>query len=145
MGDSALAAADGCSMIRKALCYVTRGRALLVFRHRDAPEAGLQVPAGTVLPDERPDAAALREAAEETGRADFRLVRRLGVYAYRFDQPPRREWHERHVFHLLAPPDAPDRWAHFAEGAHWFDCTWVPLGADPGLAAGQGDLHHHLA
>ena len=137
-------AMDKRPVIRKALCYVTRGQALLVFSHRDQPAAGLQVPAGTVLPGERPATAALREVAEETGHADFRLVRALGVYTYDFAWPPRREWHERHVFHLLAPPDAPDRWAHFAEGAHWFDFAWVPLGADPGLAAGQGDLLHRL-
>ena len=40
----------------------------------DAPEAGIQVPAGTVEADETPAAAALREAREETGLGDLRLA-----------------------------------------------------------------------
>ena len=131
-------------VIRKVVCYVTRGRALLVFRQRDDPEAGLQVPAGTVDPGERPAAAALREATEETGLAGFRVVRKLGEYRYRFDDPPRHEVHERHVFHLSAPPNVPDRWQHFAEDAYWFMFEWVPLDVDPGLAGSQGDLLHLL-
>ena len=39
----------------KVFAYLTHGHRLLVFRHADFPEAGIQVPAGTVQPDERPD------------------------------------------------------------------------------------------
>ena len=44
----------------KVLAYVTRGDELLVFRHRDFPAAGLQVPAGAIEEGEDPQDAALR-------------------------------------------------------------------------------------
>ncbi len=33
--------------LKKVFAYITRGDKLLVFRHADFPEAGIQVPAGT--------------------------------------------------------------------------------------------------
>ncbi len=35
---------------RKAFAYITHAHHLLVFSHPAAPEAGIQVPAGTVAP-----------------------------------------------------------------------------------------------
>jgi 8-oxo-dGTP pyrophosphatase MutT (NUDIX family) len=123
------------------VCYVVRGEDLLVFRHR-SHEAGVRVPAGTIEPGEAPEAAALREAEEETGLTGFRLVRKLGEYTHRFEGRP--EDHRRHVFLLEAPAGTPERWAHFAEHAYWFDFSWVPLRPAPALAAAQGDLLHLL-
>ncbi|MER5372713.1 NUDIX domain-containing protein [Streptomyces sp. NPDC002553] len=61
----------------KVLVYVVRDGRLLVFRHTDYSyeEVGIQVPAGSIRPGETPEAAALREAREETGRTDFKIVR----------------------------------------------------------------------
>jgi len=130
------------SVVDKVICYVTRGEDLLVFRHRDQPEAGVQVPAGTVEPGELPDKAAVHETEEETGLSGFRLMRKLGEYAHSVEFRP--ENHRRHVFQLEAPEGAPDRWQHFAEDEYWFIFEWVPFGVDPGLAAAQGDLLHLL-
>ena len=56
------------STLHKVTAYVTRGKRnaaeLLVFRH---PNAGFQLPAGTVETPETPAAAAVREVFEETG------------------------------------------------------------------------------
>lgn len=130
-------------LIGKVVCYVTRGEDLLVFRHRYQPEAGVQVPAGTIEPGEDPEVAALREAEEETGLSGFCVLRKLGEYTHRYAGRP--EDHRRHVFHLEAPEGAPERWQHFAENAYWFVFEWVPLRAVPVLAASQGDLLHLLA
>jgi ADP-ribose pyrophosphatase YjhB (NUDIX family) len=65
-------------------CYVVRevatGRPeLLVFDHLDSPEAGTQVPAGGLDPDECVEEAALREVLEESGLVEVSVVRRLTV------------------------------------------------------------------
>ena len=68
---------------QKVFAYITHGHRLLVFRHADFPKAGIQVPAGTVQPDEHPDAAVLREVYEETGLSDFTEVYFLGEFTKR--------------------------------------------------------------
>ena len=66
--------------LEKVTAFILRqtgpGRQLLLFRH---PSAGIQFPAGTVEPGEAPEAAAAREAAEETGLDGLRLVEFVGV------------------------------------------------------------------
>jgi 8-oxo-dGTP pyrophosphatase MutT (NUDIX family) len=131
--------------VRKVLSYVVRDGRLLVFRHRDYPDAGVQVPAGTLRDGEDPEAGAIRETEEETGRRGFRIVAKLGVYDHEFRESfqgvDRHELHERHVFHLEPPRGLPDTWSHRAEdeeGDFWFEFTWVAL--EPGLAL-AGDQH----
>ena len=130
--------------VRKVVCYVVRDGRLLVFRHRDHPGAGLQVPAGTLHDGEPPEAGALRETAEETGRRGYRVVAKLGVYDHEFRDTfqgvERHELHERHVFQLEPPPDLPETWSHLAEegnGDFWFELSWVRLGPDLVLAGAQ--------
>ena len=66
-------------VIEKVTAFITRGegdrRELLLFEH---PSAGIQIPAGTVDRDETPEAAALREATEETGLAGLAIRQYLG-------------------------------------------------------------------
>lgn len=83
MAEDGAEAAGGA--VLKAVIYLTRtdpatnAPQLVVFDHVDAPEAGTQVPAGTVEDGEDVAAAALREAFEETGLTGIRLVAPLGV------------------------------------------------------------------
>ncbi|MCA9930236.1 MAG: NUDIX domain-containing protein [Anaerolineales bacterium] len=66
--------------VHKVTAFITRerpqGRELLVFHH---PNAGIQLPAGTVEPGEDLETAVLREVAEETGLTQVRIVRYLGI------------------------------------------------------------------
>jgi len=133
--------------VRKAVCYVVRDGQLLVFRHRDHPEAGGQVPAGTLHDGESPAAGALRECEEETGRSGFAIERSLGSRAHEVSHTApgfrRHEVHERHFFLLHPPPGLPDRWSHLAEegsGDFWFEFSWVPLTPDLVLAGEQHAL-----
>jgi 8-oxo-dGTP pyrophosphatase MutT (NUDIX family) len=135
--------------VRKVICYVMRDGKLLVFRHRDHPQAGIQVPAGTVRHGEEPASAAARETEEETGRTGFVVVRELGVHEHEvYDRSrgaERHELHERHVFQLDPPPDLPAHWSHLAEpgeGDFWFEFSWSPLG--PGVVL-AGDQHAMLS
>ncbi|MDQ3541791.1 MAG: NUDIX domain-containing protein [Chloroflexota bacterium] len=85
---------------------------LLVFSHPLSPEAGIQVPAGTVRDNETPEDAVLREAREETGLTALTLVGLLG--RQRFDVGPfgRDEIHERWFFHLTCDDETSDQWRH---------------------------------
>ena len=130
----------------KVLCYVVRAGELLVFRHTDYSyeEVGIQVPAGSIRAGETPEAAALREAREETGLKDFKIVRKLGEAEYDIS-PYRFEIQHRHVFHLELTEPTPERWAsqedHDCEHEPTrFECFWVPLEASHVLQSGQGAL-----
>ncbi|MBB4914831.1 NUDIX hydrolase [Streptosporangium saharense] len=130
----------------KVLCYVVRDGRLLVFRHTDHgdEEVGIQVPAGSVKPGERPEEAALREAREETGFTRFGIVRKLGEVTYDIS-PYRFEIQHRHVFHLELTEPTPERWAsqelHDGEQEPTnFECFWIPLETAHVLQSGQGAL-----
>lgn len=76
--------------LEKVTAFITRagpaGRELLLFRH---PNAGIQLPAGTVEVGETPEQAVLREAAEESGLANLRMVRPLGSHEQVLPEPVR--------------------------------------------------------
>jgi 8-oxo-dGTP pyrophosphatase MutT (NUDIX family) len=132
----------------RALAYVTRERdgrkELLVFDHRDSPDAGTQVPAGRLEPHEEIETALLRELEEESGLSNARVVRKIGTFAPH--ELPHGRSYTNHAFELEAP-DAPDAWEHIVAGdgddaGLVFLYRWVPLspppelwgGADPALA-----------
>lgn len=92
--------ADGVIEKHKAFAYITWQGRLLVFRQPDFPEAGVQVPAGTIEVDEMPEAAVLREAYEETGLAHLTVVRFLGTCRRDMSDYGIAQIHVRHFFHL---------------------------------------------
>jgi 8-oxo-dGTP pyrophosphatase MutT (NUDIX family) len=97
---------------RKVFAYITHGQRLLVFRHPFVPEAGLQVPAGTVEPGESPEAAVLREAREETGLSGLELVSFLGEQIRSMVDFGLQEAHHRYFYHLVARGELPIIWRH---------------------------------
>ncbi|WP_433621010.1 NUDIX hydrolase [Nocardia sp. CA-120079] len=130
----------------KVLVYVVYDGKLLVFRHTDYSweEVGIQVPAGSIRAGETPEDAALREAREETGLSEFKIVRKLGEAEYDIS-PYRFEIQHRHFFELELCQDATDRWAsqedHDGEAEPTrFECFWIPLEAAHVLQSGQGAL-----
>ena len=96
----------------KAFAYVTHGDRLLVFRHPDVPEAGIQVPAGTIRAGERPEDAVLREAWEETGLSDLALIRFLGEQWRELTDEGIDETHHRFFYHLRHTGEPPELWCH---------------------------------
>jgi 8-oxo-dGTP pyrophosphatase MutT (NUDIX family) len=70
-------------VIQKVYAYIldnfADGDYLLVFEHVDFPEAGIQMPGGSVEPGETFTEAAIREAREETGISNLILAEKLGV------------------------------------------------------------------
>jgi ADP-ribose pyrophosphatase YjhB (NUDIX family) len=103
---------------------------VLVFDHRDFPDAGTQIPAGTVEEGEALERALWREVHEETGLTADQLSLAGPVASYAHP-----DWGEaglvEHFFHLTAV-NTPDAWTHVVHGAGEdiglvFNYSWLPL------------------
>lgn len=118
--------------VAKALSYITRDGRLLVFRQPDFPSAGIQVPGGSVEVGEALEAAALREAREETGLVELVVQSYLGTAAYELKVDV-GDPHLRHFFHLVYSGPMRERWEHTeltpSTGARpvRFELWWEPL------------------
>jgi 8-oxo-dGTP pyrophosphatase MutT (NUDIX family) len=133
--------------VRKAFAYITHKDRLLIFSHPLQPEAGLQVPAGTMEDGETPEQAVLREAAEETGLDGLRIVRFLGEAWLDGRGYGRDELHHRFFSHLACDSEPPERWQQYewdtSDGSEppLFELWWVPLpDGVPELIAEHGAL-----
>lgn len=127
--------------LRKTFAYITHGSRLLVFTHPDSPEAGIQVPAGTLRDGELPEEGVLREAREETGLEGLALGAYLGRQDRDMRDFGRDELHERYFYHVLCAGDPTETWQH-GEIDPWdggasipFDFFWVPLSGEGVLTA----------
>lgn len=99
----------------KVTAFVTRtgpgGVELLFFQH---PNAGVQLPAGTVEEGETVEQAVLREVFEETGLTQVRLVQQIGL---RDELPPDATHVILHKTRVYSRPDAASfDWAEFRRG-----------------------------
>jgi 8-oxo-dGTP pyrophosphatase MutT (NUDIX family) len=136
----------------KVVAYITDGEKLLVFSHPYHPEAGIQVPAGTVEEGESLDEAVLREAREETGLDNLEIRSYLGMSAYDLSAFGQSGVQRRHYFHLALCGEAPAGWKHYemhpSDGSTepiLFELFWVRFPNEvPELSGGQGDLLHTL-
>ena len=102
-------------ILEKVTAFVTRptptGRQLLLFQH---PNAGIQIPAGTVEDGETPKTCVLREANEETGLAPLTIERYLGS---RDEPPPEGYLSIATPTKVYARPDETSfDWAHLRKG-----------------------------
>lgn len=126
---------------QKAFAYITYQNKLLVFIHPNSPEAGIQVPAGTVKDGEDTAVAAMREAVEETGLTNLTMQSFLGEATYH--HKPMKEMHHRFFYHLTLNTEPQATWQHVEtdpcsgeEPAILFEFYWVDLTQeDPNLIA----------
>ena len=113
---------------KRVVVYVEREDGLLVFDHRDHPEAGTQVPAGGVDAGEGLIEAAIREVREETGVRLETAPTLLGTHEH-LDGLGRPA--VSHFFRVDAPTGLPSFWRHVVSGdgtdaALVFDCRFDP-------------------
>jgi len=133
-------------IVEKAFAYITNGARLLVFTHAEFPDAGVQVPAGTIRHGESPGSAVVREVHEETGLSMFTTVAFLGMTEFDARPHGKDEMHRRHFFHLPYTGLVPDYWRHYerhaSDAAHEpiaFDFHWLRLiDAATSLSFGHG-------
>lgn len=119
----------------KAMAYITHRDRLLVFRQPDFPEAGIQVPGGSIEPGEPPEVAVLREAFEETGLDCLRLARFLGERIFDCRPRGRDEIYRRYFYHLRCEgAEPPETWRHAEQtpsdgspGPITFELFWASL------------------
>lgn len=125
---------------RKVFAYITHGDRLLVFIQPNAPEAGVQVPAGTVKEGEGWEEAVLREAWEETGLTELEIASYIGEGWRDMTDYGKHQLHQRRFFHLRAADAHADRWqrieAYAGDGSQpLFELFWVPINHVPQLIA----------
>ncbi|MBC9957820.1 NUDIX domain-containing protein [Yimella sp. cx-51] len=131
----------------KVVCYIVVNGQLLVFTHFDRPlaEVGVQVPAGTIKVGESPEAAAVREAWEETGVEGLRVVRKLGESDYDMT-PYRHEVIHRYFFELTSDTPTTGNWLRQeldpdgGSEAPTFRCYWIPLTQAHVLSGGLSNM-----
>jgi 8-oxo-dGTP pyrophosphatase MutT (NUDIX family) len=118
----------------KAHGYLTRYRAgtveLLVFSHARFPEAGLQVPGGSLDAGESPVDALHRELLEEAGLSNLTVLRPLAPRILPF--PTHGEPVCYHAFHLSSSAQLPDQWVYQVSAGEddrglLFEYFWLPL------------------
>lgn len=115
------AAAKACPIVLREICGRTE---ILVFRH---PLAGVQLVKGTIEDGERPEQAALRELAEESGIYDAIAARSLGTADLNA--------HGQVWWLVLCEARAlTETWTHRTtdDGGRTFSFFWHPLDEAPG-------------
>ena len=135
------------SIRQKVYAYITCEGHLLVFKHVDFPEAGIQVPGGTVEPGEDPAKAVLREVREETDLKDVALIKYLGSVERDLSDFGLDEIHQRHYFHCRLDSFPSQSWIAFeqdpsdgSESPIAFHFYWVTLDSVPVLDGGTDEM-----
>jgi 8-oxo-dGTP pyrophosphatase MutT (NUDIX family) len=129
----------------RVFIYITNGDHLLVFDHVDFPDAGTQVPGGTVESGETPEAAVLREAREETGLYDFSMPALIARQKMDLEPFGKQEIIDAWFYHLQYDGERKKRWRHAeqtpGDGSGQpilFELYWVSLHGEVSLNGADG-------
>jgi len=139
-------------IVEKVYAYITCEDQLLIFKHTRFPEAGIQVPGGTVEENETAPEAVLREAREETGLDDLMLLSYLGMHPFDLSSVGGTGIQHRHFFHLRYTGAKKNLWRHYEKTPSdgypepiEFEFAWVKFSENmPELAGDQGVMLHKV-
>ena len=136
-------------MILKVGAFILRDNCrvppeLLLFTQPDSNDAPIQIPGGTVEPDEPIETALWREVAEETGLTDLRMVRKVGVSEFP-SHLNENDTLKRHCYLLSVGAETPDHWIHRVggtgeDGGMRFAYEWRQIEPDFKLVGDLGVL-----
>lgn len=137
--------------VQKVMAYITWRGHVLVFRQPNHPEAGVQVPGGTVAEGETAEDAVRREAFEETGLEGVGEPTWLGASSFNMAPFGKTEMHERSFFRFTLEREPATQWTHEERSGEGlaepvlFAFWWVePDTARDLLVAGHGALLDRL-
>jgi 8-oxo-dGTP pyrophosphatase MutT (NUDIX family) len=130
--------------IKKAYGYITRVKEeqlqVLVFLHKGIPEAGIQIPKGTVEVNESTYNAVMREVKEETGLETFDVKNLIAEDHWENDDGA---VHNRYFYKIVCH-DERDQWEHQPTGGgeetgHTFQFFWIASIGEVDLVRGHAD------
>ncbi|MEP3275476.1 MAG: NUDIX domain-containing protein [Stappiaceae bacterium] len=134
--------------IDKSYIYMTCDSELLVFLEPENPDIGLQLPGGTLDPEEGFEAAARREFFEETGHPLLGPLTQFAEQTFPYVSSEGPVLHNRRMFHAPVAVKPDEAWDHYemdpSDGGDpiLFRFFWVPL-LQPGQAF-HVDFEHPL-
>lgn len=134
--------------VKKVYGYITRLKGnkiqVLVFRHSN-PEAGIQIPKGTVEVEEDINSAIVREIKEETGLQKFKVEKLIAEDFWKNDDG---SIHQR-FFYKINVMDALDEWEYQPTGGGEeigliFRYFWISSQNETELVRGHGDYLDYI-
>ncbi len=132
----------------KVMDYITTMQVeypeLLVFGHVGSPEAGIQIPAGTLEETESPREEVLSEVFEETGLNAFYENIFLGSHLYWYSSS--HTLILRYAY-LLLSQETRNQWIHVVAGEDSqmeFMLYWIPLSKTLHLQGDFGSYFHRV-
>lgn len=97
---------------RRVYAYLTSPKGVLILEHPNHPDAGLQIPGGTVEVDETPEEAVVREVFEETTLQDLGEPRLLGRHKFDMRDYNMEEQQDAWFYQVQVNGVTQDSWLH---------------------------------
>ena len=135
----------------RVFTYITNCDHLLVFDHVDFPDAGTQIPGGTIEPGELPESAAIREAREETGIHELTVSSLIATERVNLKPFGKDEIINSWFYHIQYEGELGERWQHSeltpGDGSSrpiLFELYWISLQHEITLNGADGRYLHKV-